>query len=617
MYNEEQIAVINHTNGPAAVLAGAGSGKTKTIIGRIERLSHLTSANRIVALTFTNPAADEMKIRAAKVNNECKNIVASTYHKYCGTMLRKYGKAIGIEPSYEILTSMAYKTFIEYIKSSNEYYEGLKDFPSALKLETIFSQMVNTDIPLRRLIYNTKYSKYEEEIFNLYQEVKQAGLEQQKLCFDDMLVYMNKLLDIPEICEKIANSFDYLMVDEFQDTNDLQLKMLLKLSKYNYNIVIVGDISQSIYKFRGAKVQNIQEFIDTFTNCEVFTLSTNYRSTQEILDATNEMMNNNVRSWTYTDMKSENNHGDKPVILHHANDYQQANWIIERIKTAEFEGYDYSQIAIIERKSMSSFKLENELLKAKIPFIKRGGKKLTEYIVVDDILSFLGVVVKKSDKFGWFNVLRLIPKIGNKTATEISKQCNDESFLLQYGNKSYGDKLSQLYEKIQEFRGYTKDPLTLFDKVLEFYFEIRTYKVEHSKMNSSAKFDAEEKIQNDKRIAAILKDMASNYTDIAAFLEDIALDNVNDENGDDKVVITTIHSAKGLEWPIVIIIDSLERDNYEDEEEELRCLYVAMTRAEEELTISVPDVVITNGLPMYNEVIHFIDSSSKYFREVS
>ena len=175
MYNEEQLKVVNHVSGPAAVLSGAGSGKTTTLIGRIEQLAKFTDPSRIVMLTFTNAAAEEMKIRASKINKNCKDVVACTYHKYCGTMLRKYGKIIGIEPSFEILTGAKYTTFIEYIKSSNEYYESLKNFPSASKLADIFSAITNTDLTISQLIYNTKYSEYETDIQNLYTGIQQIG----------------------------------------------------------------------------------------------------------------------------------------------------------------------------------------------------------------------------------------------------------------------------------------------------------------------------------------------------------------------------------------------------------------------------------------------------------
>lgn len=616
MLNDEQLLVVNHTYGPAAVLSGAGSGKTFTLISRVEKLSHITDPNRIVALTFTNDAAEEMKNRASKINDKCKEIIACTYHKYCGTMLRRYGKEIGINPSFEILSQSKYVTFIEYIKSSNEYYESLKDFPSATKLANIFSVITNTDITIKELIYGKPYCEYEEEIQNLYVEVKKAGMEQQKFCFDDMLVYMNQLLENKDICKKIATSFEFLMVDEFQDTNDLQLRMLLMLSEYNRNIVIVGDISQSIYKFRGAKVQNIKKFIDSFDICNTYALTLNYRSTQEILDAANSVMNHNVRSWKYLDMKANNKNGDLPVIKRHHNEYDQAEWIINKINQKNREGYDLSQIAIIERKSTSSFKLENELLKAGIPFDKHGGRKFIEHAVVDDMMSFLSVVVRKSDKFSWFNVLKLVPGIGAKTATKIAEQCNKTDFVEAFKKNKFYNDLNELLANIIAYRAYKKDLPKLLNEISEYYFSLRTAKAESAK-SSSSRSDAMEKIEKDKVIVAILKDMAARYESATAFLDDIALDSVKSKDDGDHLVITTIHSAKGLEWPVTILIDCIEDQKATiDEEEELRCLYVAMTRAEEELIISFPEMGIANGVPIYNDITHFLEQSLDCFEVI-
>lgn len=611
--NVEQMRVVEHLYGPAAVLAGAGTGKTATLIDRIKELSKLTDPSRIVMLTFTNAAADEMKLRASRVNEKCKDVIACTYHKYCGRILRKYGKAIGIDPSFEILVNKKYQTLIEYVKSSNEYYDSLKDFPSASKLDSIFSILINNeDIDISNLVYGTKYAAYATDIMNLYSDVKKYGLENHKLNFDDMLVYMNDLLNNDEICKKIAESYDFLMVDEFQDTNALQLNILLKLSKYNNNIVVVGDISQSIYKFRGARVENIQKFIDSFSDCEVYKLSLNYRSSSRILDATNSIMENNVSSWDYTYMVSnKEDPGSYPELIVHADDNRQIEWIIRKINDSLDNGYTLRDIAIIERTSMSSFKLENSLLKLKIPFEKRGGRKFTDYACIDDMISFLSIMIK-NDKFNWFNVLKLIPGIGNKTAVNIAEHCKESNFLDKYNKRKYNEDLILLQNNINMFSKYDFDKL--FNEVAKYYFKLREEKIEKSKMSNSAKFDAKERIDKDKEIIAILKDMISGYKDLKSFLEDIALDSVNTNTEGDRLLITTIHGAKGLEWPIVIIIDCIDKE-MSDYEEELRCLYVAMTRAETELILSIPRYALVNGNVVYNEVSRFINGSEEYFKE--
>ena len=611
----EQEKVIEFVNGPAAVLAGAGSGKTRTLIKRIERLVELTDPSKIVMLTFTNTAADEMKERAAKVNEKCEKVIACTYHKYCGRILRIYGRAIGIDPSFEVLTEMKYHTLIEYVKSQNEYYEELKDFPSSTRLASIFSTLINNeDMTIEEIVSGTKYFRYAQDIMKLYGEVRQYGLQNQKLSFDDMLLYMNQLLDIPEICQKVANTFTYLMVDEFQDTNKLQLDILLKLGKYNQNIVIVGDISQSIYKFRGARVKNIVNFIKAFDNCKKFTLSTNYRSTQEILDAANEIMNT-YADWEYTNMKAHEKHGVKPSIKRCISDTEQAHWIIDTIQAYHAAGLKYSEMAILERKSMSSFKLENELTKAKIHFEKRGGKKFTEYVVVDDLLSFMSVVTK-NDHFGWFNILCLVPGVGKKTATEISNHCNEYNFIDLYAKRKFYPDLVDFKRMLDSLP--TEDLQAFLTQVSEYYFAVREAKIENSKMTPSAKFDAKEKLDRDRKVAQALKDMTEGYNSINEFLDDLALDAVKSADDDeevDKLVISTIHSAKGLEWQAVILIDCIE-ESTDDEYEDLRCLYVAMTRAKGKLILSIPSTVFMNGQTKWNDFSHFInEKSDKFIKE--
>lgn len=610
--NPEQFSAAMHMKDPAVIVAGAGSGKTHTLISRIEHLvDEGADPSKIVMLTFTNSAADEMKYRASQVNEACQKVLATTYHKYCSMVLRKYGSVLGIGPSFETLTPAKYKTLIEYVKSSNDKYESLKGFPSASKLDTIFSVLVNCGISLEDLVSGQSYSVYYDEIKDLFNEVKAYGLKNQQLNFDDLLVYMNKLLNRPEMCERIAKSFDYLMVDEFQDTNGLQLSILEKLGQYNKNIVIVGDISQSIYKFRGAKATNIKSFINTF-DPTIYTLSLNYRSTQEILDTANDVMNNHVTNWDYVNMVANNKHGDKPIIVYHSDTFAQSDWLIDNILEHQQNGINLSDIAIIERKSMSSFKLENELTKFKIPFEKRGGMKFTDYQCIDDIISFLSIVSNTTNKFEWFNALKLIPGIGNKAATEISESIDD---LSKFTKKKYYLDLMDLMQLLEQWKKL-KNLTDLFDEIVPYYIELREYKIENSKnMSSSSKYDAREKIKRDQKVIDALKDMAIDYNSVNEFLEDIALDTIKskDSDNEDRLIITTIHSAKGLEWKVVYLIDCIEYE-IDDFDEELRCWYVAMTRAEDELVLSVPRNVVVSGLPMLIDVNQFIQDSVHKFK---
>ena len=598
--NDEQYNAAIHMEGPAAIIAGAGSGKTHTLISRIEHLVDSgVSPERIVMLTFTNAAADEMRDRAALVNEKCKGVTATTYHKFCSLLLRKYHGFAGLDMNFETLTPAKYKTLIEYVKSSNDKYD-IKEFPSASKLDTIYSRSINLGLTIGEIVEMTPFACFATEISDLYQEVKNYGFITQKLNFDDLLVYTNQLLDLPDICKQIAESFDYIMVDEFQDTNGLQLDILKKLGKYNKNIVVVGDISQSIYKFRGAKATNIRDFINYFDPCTIHTLSLNYRSSQEILDVANKIMDSNNLSWDYVDMIANNKHGDKPELLFHDNNLDQAEWVIGKIEEFVENGYNLRDIAIIERKSMSSFKLENELNKQHIKFEKRGGMKFTDYQCIDDIISFLSIVSKKFNKFEWFNVLKIIPGIGAKVAGEIADTLENKESLDKYSKRKFAADLTDLMNYIEQWK-QINNLINLIDAVKDYYVAIREFKIDNStKMSNSAKFDAKEKLKRDMQIIDILKDLSADYKNATEFLEDIALDTLkSEETNEDRLIITTIHSAKGLEWKAVILLDCIDYE-VDDYEEELRCWYVALTRAMDNLYISIPKFGIVNGKPQVN-----------------
>ena len=317
--NKEQFDVVMHQTGAAVVMAGAGSGKTHTLISRVARLvDNGVPADRILAVTFTNAAADELKSRAVKLADErCGNIVACTYHKFCNMVLRRYGSRIGVK-DYTILSYPEFKNMIDYVKSSDPQFDNVKGFPSAGMVADIISLIVNKQTTLHEVLCKeAKYDKYrdhEDLIQILMDSVAKYGRDNQKLTYDDLLLDMNELLSYDEICKAVALKFQYIMVDEFQDANNLQEAIIWKLHQFNHNIMVVGDISQSIYAFRGANVRNLQNFGSKMGDCTEYVLNENYRSTQQILDAANEVMNYNVKSWKYYDMVSANNlKGDKPV----------------------------------------------------------------------------------------------------------------------------------------------------------------------------------------------------------------------------------------------------------------------------------------------------------------
>lgn len=628
MYNTEQQIVVDHIYGSAVVLAGAGSGKTTTLTGRLESLVSVgIDPLNIVLVTFTRTAAEVMKIRASAVDERCKDIVASTYHKYFSEILRKYGKHIGLSPYYEVVSGSKYNNIIDYVKNNNDKYDE-ENLPTTATLSKLFGLISNE--MFTELNANKYYRANAKAIDDLYKDVRSYSKLQNKLCFDDILLYTRDLLDHEDICELIAKN-KFFMVDEFQDTNKVQLDILCQLGRFTDNIMVVGDVSQSIYKFRGARVENIQSFIDFF-HCPTYTLSINYRSTQEILDAVNVMMNKNVSSWSYVNMQSNGMFGKKPYFIQHYNDQSQAEWLVRAVKHfVNNEKYDYSQIAIIERQSASSFRLERLLSLNHINFIKVGGLKFTDYIVVSDLLAFLVVATKThTDKFNWYNILKLIPGIGEKISVKIAEDCDNDDFLLNYEKKKYGPKLKELHENIAGYRAMykaMKSVSAVLQELSTYYFSLRKETIKNSKMSESAKDEALTKLKSDKEIAKVLIEMAEDYKGVTTFVDDIMLNATIDSSeteDEDKLTITTIHGAKGLEYDIVFIIDSIEsvdsQDRYaednDDFEEELRCMYVAMTRAKKYLYISCPKFTSQKGITVPSKYIMSILSESKYIQRI-
>ena len=622
--NKEQFDVVMHQTGAAVVMAGAGSGKTHTLISRVARLvDNGVPADRILAVTFTNAAAEELKSRAVKLADErCGNIVACTYHKFCNMVLRRYGSRIGVK-DYTILSYPEFKNMIDYVKSSDPQFDNVKGFPSAGMVADIISVIVNKQTTLHEVLCKeAKYDKYrdhEDLIQILMDSVAKYGRDNQKLTYDDLLLDMNELLSYDEICKAVALKFQHIMVDEFQDTNNLQEAIIWKLHQFNHNIMVVGDISQSIYAFRGANVRNLQNFGSKMGDCTEYVLNENYRSTQQILDAANEVMNYNVKSWKYYDMVSANNlKGDKPVIRRMPESYSENDIVLSLIDTYHRNGMPYSEMAIIERSSMESFGIENVLVQRGIDYIKLGGMKFMDYDCIGDMLAYFSVITNPHDTLGWFRLLKLHPNIGRTFAKKVADGCAADDFLTEnpFKKRQFYAELRILDLAIKNFR-QNGDLMSAFDAVTKFYFDLRSRAVMASNMKEDAREEALVEIENDKATVGVLRNMAKKYKDLVQFVDDIVLDSTTEtKKSDDLLTITTVHSAKGLEWSLVIILNTIEgcfpskiepQDwGTPDDEEELRCFYVAMTRAKEHLYMMAPKIRLTYSGAEDAKLTHYL-----------
>lgn len=628
--NPEQFEAAVFMNGPVAIMAGAGSGKTHTLMSRVAYLVEQgVSAEQILMLTFTNAAADEMKNRASTLlDKRCENIVACTYHKFCNMMIRRYGNRMNIK-DYAILSYPETKNMVNYVKSSDPMFDNLKGFPSAGVIVEIMSIMINKRAILHDILSMDKFLKYEmweQEIQILIDNVTVYGWRNQKFTYDDLLVHMNTLLDDVVVCKQIATKYKYIMIDEYQDTNCLQESIILKLSRFNNNIMVVGDISQSIYGFRGANVRNLQNFHKKLANCKEITLHSNYRSTQEILDAANDIMRANVRSWKYFDMHAVNKRGPMPVLLTTRDTNTEVSAVMSIVESFHSNGISYDNIAILERGSMSSFGIENELTQNNISFTKMGGMKFMDYDCVGDMIAYFSIVVNPHDLLSWFRLLQLHPYIGKNYAKKIADESYRFDFLTnnEYQRRKFYKELISISQQYAIWKQYT-DLLSLFDIISKFYFDTRLRAIDNSRMNEDAKKEAILKVEVDKTVVKQLRNMAKKYDSIISFVDDIMLDSVSKE--DDKVgnlTISTIHSAKGLEWDVVIILDCVEgvfpakiapsMYGSEEDEEELRCFYVAMTRAKRFLLVVVPDERVTYGGVDVSVMSHYLNRSVNKFK---
>jgi len=618
--NPEQFEASMHMEGPAAIMAGAGSGKTHTLMNRVAHLIDSgVNPERILMLTFTNAAADEMKRRSTTVlDDRCKSIVACTYHKFCNMMLRSFGRRIGLR-DYTVLSAVEGRNLIVYVKSSDPELSRLKYFPTSQTIENLMSTHVNTGADISEMLAGTKYEHYTQEIIMFIEKVERYRFRRGKLNYDDLLVYMEKLLRDPESCRRIAGMYDYIMVDEYQDTNNLQEEIIAHLFEYNKNIAVVGDISQSIYGFRGANVDNLKNFSKRFTGCRVLKLSRNYRSTQEILNLANNVMKKNVVSWDYFDMNANNKNGRLPEIVKTMDETEQCFYVIDKIQKYHQEGIPYKNIAVLERSSRSSFMLEKELNLAGIPFDKRGGKKFLDYECVGDLLGFMTVIQDPKDNISWFRILKLLPGIGDIYARRIADGCHAEGFLTdaKLSRKPYYKELEKLSKAYTDFKD-TEDFHVLVSKLIRFYLEYRKHIIDVSKLNDENTEKAINQLENDKEIAERFREMTVDYDNLISFLDDLVLDSLSElESEEDKLMISTVHSAKGLEWDAVFIIDSIEgrfpaQIWFEDrgspaDEEELRCFYVAMTRAKDMLHICCPLTIRKGMEDVAVEPTHYLD----------
>lgn len=636
--NKEQYEAVNVKNGPCLVIAGAGTGKTRTLVHRLAKLiEDGVSPENILLLTFTKKAANEMEVRARKLLNDesVKNITSGTYHSFAALILRKFGKKIGIESNFTIADSEDVKDIIDLVKERLHYNEKGMLFPKSKELMSIFSMNVNKEYSIEYII-QTYYPKYQyiiADIENCYSGYKKYKRERNILDYDDILVYFYDLLrKNDDLVLYLAKKYQYLMIDEYQDSNILQFKIIKELCKfghtkvgvdengndiYSKNCMVVGDDQQSIYGFRGANFKNILNFPKQFEGCKVVMLKENYRSTQEILDFSNEV----TRGAKYKydkNLFSNTKRGNKPYLVNVYNQRDESKYVLQRIMEYVAEGVPLNDIAVLIRGAFNSVTLEVDLTRLNIPYVKMGGIKFLEQAHIKDLLAYFKVMTNIYDEVAWFRILRLYDGIGPKYAKKIVDRILSDGMEVlnstEFTRFKYGRHLPGIYKILTETR------VLGFDEQIEYF--IKNHFSEVLKVNY--KEDSEKREED----SYLLVPISEKYKSASSFLTDLLLDSPSVEDEENEhLTISTIHSSKGLEFKKVFVLSCVEgiipsglaMDNEEDLEEERRIFYVAITRAADELHLLVPKTIMRFGqfeVPSISRFISDGDSVEKYLETI-
>ena len=625
--NKFQYEAVMHDKGPALLLAGAGTGKTRTLIYRVAHLIESgVSPESILLLTFTNKAANEMKERAEKMLKEKCGITACTYHSFCVKMLRFYGKMAGISPDFTIISGPDEADIIDIVKSELNF-QKLKNMPSASVFASMLSTCVNKRLTLEELLKEQKYWRFrqnERKLLLLREETKKYKEEHNLFNYDDILLKFDQMLtDYSNIARRIEDTYRYIMVDEYQDTNTLQDSIIRKIRTKNTNLMVVGDDMQSIYKFRGADVQNILSFPKRYTDCKVIYLTENYRSSQEILNLANHVMTNATEGYQ-KNLRAQFSSQELPKVYGVNDTKTEAEFVLNRIKAKHAEGIPYNDICVLYRNSFQSYELEVLLNKAGLDFEKYGGIRFLDRAHIKDILAFLKIYSNPHDQLSWFRILQLHIGVGKVYAKNISEKCleNGPEHLINecHSRRKYRVYLKKLYEEIMSWED--KDFLQILNSCCAYYTAVREETIKNQKVDSeSTREESLQDLKKDKEDIEILVNMAKDYDSVLDFLDAMTLDAAKSkENAEDKLILSTIHSEKGLEFDTIILLDCVDDIlpstmyiGSPEDNEDVRCMYVAVTRAKNTLYMIVPKIVLKYGKAIPGYLSRYIEDKEDLY----
>ena len=615
--NEEQLRAVLAGEGPKLVIAGAGSGKTRTLTYRVARLvESQVPPDSILLLTFTNKASREMLHRVETLlGTSSLRVVGGTFHHVGNLILRQHAAALGLTPSYTIIDRGDARDLVRSVVAELQIDTRQRRMPSPDALVSIYSFAVNTMRPLEEVV-EERYTTWLDEIPDIVRIV--AAYRERKrrigvMDYDDLLLYWLGLLEEqPAIADALRRRFAYVLVDEYQDTNKLQGLIIDAMARDHRNITVVGDDAQSIYAFRGAHFANILTFPDRYADAEVFRLETNYRSQPAILELANASIGHNTRQFP-KELRAMRPPGTQPLLASCRDVYQQASLVAEYVLALFDEGREPADVAVLYRSNFQSLEIQAEMTRRKIPFAVFGGIRFFEQAHIKDVIAYLRVLENRDDELAWMRVLPLLPKVGTRTAAKLMATLREAlpqaGTDARLGATAWG---AVLREAPRGARAAVEGFLKLLDGLLERRAgapaDLLTLV-----LDSGYEEHLKEKHPNWRSRREDLSQLvvfAGTYRTLSEFLSELALlDATQAETvvtGPDSgrpVTLTTVHQAKGLEWPCVIVAglsdgafpSSMSLREADGEEEERRLFYVAVTRAKDELLLAFPATRVVRG----------------------
>jgi len=617
LLNEAQLEAVMHEGGPSLVIAGAGTGKTRTLTYRVARLIEAgADPSRILLLTFTRRAAREMLDRATSILDErCRKVKGGTFHFYCSQLLHQYHERIGFPDNFTIIDSADAQDVLQLLRAELKLDRLQKRFPKKSTLLNIISTAVNKQSSIYTIVEQDydQFLNHIERIEELAEAYRQYKKKHRVMDFDDLLTYTLELLQDDEVLEYIRSRHEHVLVDEYQDTNAIQAELVKLFTPLNGNVMVVGDDAQSIYGFRGADHKNIMRFPSLFEGSKRITLEQNYRSSGNILRVANRILGQ-AREKYDKKLFTERGEGELPALVKTTDNREQSRFITQMIMNLREQGLSLSEIAVLFRNGRDSFDLEIELNRRKIPYIKYGGQKFSEAAHIKDVLAHLRVIVNPDDALSWNRVLTLIEGIGPKTATDLMTwlaEAKNPYELADSGmvNDSFKKGLLGLSQLLIDLKKQDFTPAEAITHVFNYYKPI-----------CEKKFDDHPKRVKDLEA---FSSIAVGYRDFNHMIEELALDPIEatamdtlpGKEDEPPLILSTIHSSKGLEWKQVFLIQCLDGVipsgfSVGDEtqvDEELRLMYVAVTRAKDMLYITYPVIQHGNYGDVFTKPSRFIE----------